>query len=62
MARSARQNKILELISEKAIERQEDLEFTMGAAKSGFCINYEESSDRILKDLKYMYDCIKAKL
>lgn len=44
------------------IERQEDLEFTMGGAKSGFCVNYEESSDRILNDLKYMYDCIKSKL
>ena len=36
MARSARQNKILELISEKAIERQEDLVRELN--ESGFAV------------------------
>lgn len=43
----------------KMIYQQEDLEFSMGKAKSGFYFNEQNTNDNILSDLKYMYEVLK---
>ena len=58
MARSARQNKILELISEKAIERQEDLVKKLNDA--GFAVT-QATVSRDIKELNIVKTVVNGK-
>ena len=58
MARSARQNKILELISEKAIERQEDLVRELN--ESGFAVT-QATVSRDIKELNIVKTVVNGK-
>ena len=58
MARSARQNKILELISEKAIERQEDLVKKLNEA--GFAVT-QATVSRDIKELNIIKTVVNGK-
>lgn len=58
MARSARQNKILELISEKAIERQEDLVKELN--ESGYAVT-QATVSRDIKELNIVKTVVNGK-
>ncbi len=58
MARSARQNKILELISEKAIERQEDLVRELN--ESGYAVT-QATVSRDIKELNIVKTVVNGK-
>jgi len=46
--------------SPEVVYKYEDMEFSLGNARSGFCFNPQEPEERILNDLKFMFNCIRA--